>query len=199
MSWLAILLALASLGGGGHSSHRAHHKHGCKAKQHHCKPAPKKKKPQKQRRAQAPAKPAPGGAPRVNPAPEGAPPAKPAPGDAPPATAPAPDATPAPGATATPTPAPVFPRRTAVDLLEWDVRSSYPVLAAGRVTFNAKNLGEDDHNLSVRGGGRDYGGVDLAPGDTAALSLELPPGTYTLYCPLPDHEAAGMRTEIRIR
>jgi hypothetical protein len=106
---------------------------------------------------------------------------------------------PSPVATATPTPAPVFPRRTAVDLLEWDVRSSYPVLAAGRVTFNAKNLGEDDHNLSVRGGGREYGGGDLAPGDTAALSLELPPGTYTLYCPLPDHEAAGMRTEIRIR
>jgi uncharacterized cupredoxin-like copper-binding protein len=92
----------------------------------------------------------------------------------------------------------VYPRRTAVDLLEWDIRSSYETLAAGRVTFNANNRGEDDHNLSVRGGGKEYGAVDLAPGESTPFVLELPAGSYTLYCSLVGHEAAGMKLSITV-
>ena len=75
-----------------------------------------------------------------------------------------------PGATATPvptaTPAPpgTYPTRTNVDLDEWFVRSSYRTLAAGPIEFNVNNRGEDDHNLAVRGGGREYGKLDVAAG-----------------------------------
>ena len=101
--------------------------------------------------------------------------------------------------TATPTPTPVYPKRTGVDLDEWVVRSSYRTLAAGTIDFNAANLGEDDHNLSVRGGGKEYGGIDLAPGDADTLKLTLSPGTYTLYCSLVGHEEQGMHTDISVR
>ena len=70
---------------------------------------------------------------------------------------------------------------------------------AGGSTFSAANLGEDDHNLSVRSGATEYGKVDLAPGDTGSLVLQLPPGTYTLYCSLQGHEAKGMAADIIVR
>ena len=101
--------------------------------------------------------------------------------------------------TPTPTATPVLPRRTAVDLREWDIQSSYGTLAAGRVTFNANNRGEDDHDLSVRAGGTVFGKIDLAPGDNTPLVLELAAGNYTLYCSLLGHEDAGMKLAISVR
>ncbi len=65
--------------------------------------------------------------------------------------------------------------------------------------FSTANLGEDDHNLSVRSGGTEYGKVDVAPGDTGSLVLQLTPGTYTLYCSLVGHEEQGMRADITVR
>ena len=196
MKWLAILLALASLGGD--PTPKAKTKcttHTTAAKKKQCKKKTTKKPATK--------KPAAG-----NPTTPGA--TRPADPDSPTATAtPTPSATPGPGgATPTPTPkpnvtptptaTPTYPRRTAVDLKEWEINSSYLQLAAGRVTFNANNKGEDDHNLSVRGGGKEYGSVDLAPGDTEPLVLELPAGKYTLYCSLIGHEDRGMVRDITI-
>jgi hypothetical protein len=188
VSWLAILLTLASLGGGaapGKAPARKHCGHAAKAKP--CKRPKAKIKPRTTR-------PSPRATPR-----DDAPAAQPSPQTEPDATA-----TPTPAAGASPTPAPTappvrYPARTGVDLTEWDIRSSYRTLAAGRIEFNATNLGEDDHNLSVRGGGREYGRLDLAPGDAETLSLELTAGSYTLYCSLTGHEDAGMRTDISVR
>jgi plastocyanin len=192
VSWFAILLALASLGGApsGVARHKCpkaavskHHRQHCRTA-HHKKPAGKVKP----RTGQPPA---PGG--------ERGPDAPASPGGAE-NPAPQPGATPTPTPTATATPEPVtYPSRTGVDLSEWLVRPTYRTLAAGRVVFNAANLGEDDHNLSVRAGAAEYGRVDLAPGDTNTLVLTLAPGTYTLYCSLPGHEAQGMRADISVR
>jgi hypothetical protein len=196
VSWLAILLVLASLGGRpGEAAVRKYCAHAATAKQEQqCKVAKQKAK-KKTKKPVAKAKPrenAPPGAQRDPDAPA-------ANGDGPSAT-PTPTPTPKPGATPTPTPDPIkYPSRTGVDLSEWIVRSSYHTLAAGRVVFNAANLGEDDHNLSVRGGGNEYGKVDVAPGDTASLVLQLTPGTYTLYCSLLGHEDQGMHTDISVR
>jgi plastocyanin len=119
--------------------------------------------------------------------------------------------TPKPGATATPTPTatpvatatpPPLPSRTNVDLTdirEWSVRPSYRALAAGRIDFNVNNRGEDDHNLTVRDAARDLGKIDLAPGETGTLTVQLTAGSYTLYCSLPAHEAAGMSAVISVR
>jgi hypothetical protein len=209
VKWLAILLALAGLGGtptrdAGHgkkcsTTKSAKHKACKKPKKPATKPkqpATKPKQPAtKQPGGETPTTP---GAPRndepgATPTPTPTPTASPKPGQ--PAPTPTATSSPAP----TPTATPVYPRRTAVDLVEWDIRSSYLTLAAGRVTFNANNLGEDDHNLSIRGGGHEYGKVDLAPGDTTPLALDLPAGTYTLYCSLLGHEEAGMKLAITIR
>ncbi len=196
MKWLAILLALASLGGD--PTPKAKTKcttHTTAAKKKLCKKKTTKKPATKKPAAVTPTTPGT---------------TRPADPDTPAATAtPTPTATPHAGATATPTPTPsatptptatpTYPRRTAVDLVEWDIRSSYLTLAAGRVTFNANNRGEDDHNLSVRGGGKEYGAIELSPGATDPLVLDLPAGSYTLYCSLLGHEDAGMKLNITLR
>jgi hypothetical protein len=201
VSWLAILLSLASLGGSAHPTEAQVRKHCTKttAKQH-CKAKPRKAPKAKVRPRQTPT----AGKPKNPSAPSTSPTQR---GDS--EAAPEPTATPKPGTTPTPTatptpapPGPVYPSRTGVDLTdvrEWAVRPSYRILAAGQIDFNVNNLGEDDHNFSVRGGGREYGRIDLHPGDTDTLTVDLAPGPYTLYCSLTGHEAAGMRADISVR
>src|SRR4051794_32321114 len=193
MSWLAILLALASLGAapGKPVTQKCKASKTVHAAQKNCKVKKKPKAKVKPRATPTPTpKPSTPGSPRTPDTP---------------GTSPGPQATPTPGpgatpaATPTPTATPVYPSRTGVDLDEWVVRSSYRTLRAGTIDFNAANLGEDDHNLSVRGGGKEYGRLDLAPGDADTLKLSLAPGAYTLYCSLEGHEEQGMRTDITVR
>jgi plastocyanin len=201
VSWLAILLALAALGGSPSATVRKQCAKAAvtKHQKQQCKTVNKKKKPKTKpvAKVKPPNDPQPStpGAERRPDAPSGG-------GGASPTPTPTP--TPGPGATPTPTPVatpdPVkYPSRTGVDLSEWIVRPTYRTLAAGRVVFSSANLGEDDHNLSVRSGGTEYGKVDVAPGDTGSLVLQLAPGTYTLYCSLIGHEEQGMRADITVR
>jgi copper binding plastocyanin/azurin family protein len=113
---------------------------------------------------------------------------------------PAPPSGPGPTPSPTPTPAPPpLPSRTGVDLDEWRVTPAYRVLAAGEVEFNAANLGEDDHDFSIREDATPLGSVFLAPGASASVRITLAAGEYTLYCSLPSHEGYGMRTKITVR
>ncbi len=216
MNWLAILLSLASLGGSASPADVKPGKQKCAAAKQQaakqqatkrtaakrCKAKPKKTKPKTAPRQQpAATRPADPDAPRRDggDAPRGS---QPDPEATPTPTAtPKPNATPTPTATPAPTPAPpgTYPTRTNVDLDEWFVRPSYRILAAGSIDFNVNNRGEDDHNLAVRAGDREYAELDVAPGDTATLTVDLGLGTYTLYCSLPDHEEAGMRATISVR
>jgi hypothetical protein len=200
VSWLAILLALAALGGAPSAAVRKQCAKAAVTKHQtqQCKTATKKTKTKKTKPVakvkprEEPQPTTPGGQ-RDPDAPSGGGGASPMPTSTP---------TPAPGATPTPTatPDPVkYPSRTGVDLSEWIVRPTYRTLATGRVVFSSANLGEDDHNLSVRSGGTEYGKVDVAPGDTGSLVLQLAPGTYTLYCSLQGHEELGMRADISVR
>ena len=81
------------------------------------------------------------------------------------------------------------------------VRPAPPIARSppGSIEFNVNNRGEDDHNLAVRGGGQEYGKIDVAPGESDTLTLDLGLGSYTLYCSLPDHEEAGMSVNISVR
>jgi plastocyanin len=106
---------------------------------------------------------------------------------------------PAPAPNPTPAPRPL-PSRTGVDLDEWRVAPAYRELRAGAVEFNAANLGEDDHDFSVRDAdGATLKAVPLAPGESAGVRLTLAAGTYTLYCSLPGHEELGMRARVTVR
>jgi hypothetical protein len=198
VKWLAILLALASLGGDSVRPDDSRRKPRCEASAgKQCPQAKKKPKPKKP-------KPKPK-APVRNESPRGeAPPGESPRSDAPRDDTPPATPTPGPGGVPTPTPTPTatpvsYPSRTGVDLTEWTIRSSYGTLAAGRVVFNASNLGEDDHNLAVRGSGREYGVLDVGPGGTGRLEVQLAAGTYTLYCSLLGHEEAGMRLDITVK
>jgi plastocyanin len=110
---------------------------------------------------------------------------------------------PSPGPVPAPTPTPPgpvpLPKRTSVDLDEWRVSPAYRTLAAGQVEFNAANLGEDDHDFSIRRDATPLRSVFLAPGESASVRVTLAAGEYTLYCSLPSHEGYGMRAKVAVR
>jgi hypothetical protein len=202
VSWLAVLLSLASLCGSPAPVEVKSPAKKCTVAKHctSAKSKPKKKsKPKtKPRKKPATSKPGSGTTPEsTSPTRQAAPDATPVP-----VTAPKPGATPTPTPTPTPAPGVKYPSRTGVDLTdirEWAIRSSYRTLAAGTIDFNVNNLGEDEHNLSIRRAGTEYGGLDLAPSDSGTLTLTLGVGTYVLYCSLLGHEAAGMRSSVSVR
>ena len=49
------------------------------------------------------------------------------------------------------------------------------------------------HGISVQGNGVDKDSSVVAAGGTATVTATLKAGTYTFYCPVPGHEAAGMK------
>jgi plastocyanin len=65
---------------------------------------------------------------------------------------------------------------------------------AGCVEVTYTNEGAIAHTLLVKG----QSGFKLSVGDVDTGSVELPPGTYELYCDVPTHEAAGMVAELEV-
>jgi uncharacterized cupredoxin-like copper-binding protein len=77
-------------------------------------------------------------------------------------------------------------------------------LAAGTIRFNVYNYDQDPHTLAVAdsGGQQLTDAVQVPAGHTGTavtLTVNLPPGTYVLYCTLPQHAADGMKTTIVVR
>jgi uncharacterized cupredoxin-like copper-binding protein len=54
------------------------------------------------------------------------------------------------------------------------------------------------HGIAVEGNGVDRDGRTVQPGGTSTDKLELKPGTYELYCPVPGHKAAGMTATLTV-
>jgi hypothetical protein len=85
---------------------------------------------------------------------------------------------------------------------EWRIalyRSHVPV---GRVRFNVRNFGEDDHDLAVRNSRGKLLGIvpEIDPDSIGRLTLRLRrPGRYTVFCSLEGHEARGMRAVLRAK
>lgn len=55
------------------------------------------------------------------------------------------------------------------------------------------------HGLSVEGNGVQQAGRVVDPGGSTTLSVKLKPGTYTYFCPVPGHRAAGMVGRLTVR
>lgn len=69
--------------------------------------------------------------------------------------------------------------------------------APGTVKFEYVNLGAIEHTLVIEG----VDGLRLvtpAAQDTDAGEATLEPGTYTLFCDVPGHRAAGMETSLTV-
>lgn len=69
---------------------------------------------------------------------------------------------------------------------------------AGKVTLEMENPSQVPHAVAIKGNGVDVDGKTIGNGETSTASADLKPGTYTFYCPVPGHEAAGMKGTLTV-
>ena len=68
----------------------------------------------------------------------------------------------------------------------------------GKVTIVMKNPSALSHDIAVRGKGVKKVGKTVGKGGTSSVTLNLKKGTYTFYCSVPGHEAAGMKGTLKV-
>jgi len=76
---------------------------------------------------------------------------------------------------------------------------SRPTAPAGKVIIEFVNRGQDEHNLNAiePTEGSVAGSLpDTVSNAHLSLTLDLHPGSYTLFCSLPGHEAKGMKATL---
>ncbi len=71
---------------------------------------------------------------------------------------------------------------------------------AGKVTISFTNASPLSHNLTIEQGtnGSIVGATPTFQGGTKTLALTLKPGTYTFFCSVPGHRAAGMQGTLTV-
>ncbi len=72
---------------------------------------------------------------------------------------------------------------------------------AGTVTVVMDNPSTSGvpHGIAVEGNGVDQDGKKVQPGGKSTDTLTLKPGTYTFYCPVAGHKAAGMKGTLVVK
>ena len=85
---------------------------------------------------------------------------------------------------------------------EYKFNPSDPTVKAGQVTFSEKNDGQTTHSLEVEdvtpGHDEEIEG-DVSPGQSGTLTVNLKPGKYEFYCPIPGHKELGMEGEVTVK
>jgi plastocyanin len=66
----------------------------------------------------------------------------------------------------------------------------------GKVTLKMSNPSSLPHAIAVDGHGVDKDGKTVRKGGTSTVTVSLRKGTYTFYCPVPGHRAAGMKGKL---
>jgi plastocyanin len=95
--------------------------------------------------------------------------------------------------------APAHVEVTAEDTQAFRFVLSRPSVPAGKVIIEFVNHGQDEHNLHVvePAEGAESGALpNTAPNAHPSLTLDLRHGSYTFFCSLPGHEAAGMKATL---
>ena len=54
------------------------------------------------------------------------------------------------------------------------------------------------HAVAVTGNGVDKAGQTVNKGGTSTISVNLKPGKYTFFCPVPGHRQAGMQGTVTV-
>jgi plastocyanin len=68
---------------------------------------------------------------------------------------------------------------------------------AGKVTIVMTNMSAIfQHDVAIKGKGVSKKGKTVGKGGKSTVSLTLKPGTYTFYCTVPGHVAAGMKGKL---
>lgn len=70
---------------------------------------------------------------------------------------------------------------------------------SGKVTLRMKNASTVQHDIAITGGGVDQVGPVVSNGGVSAVTVSLKPGTYTFYCSVDGHEAAGMKGTLTVK
>lgn len=94
---------------------------------------------------------------------------------------------------------PAKPTVVQVKLNEWTMGLD-AMKVKGPVQFEVVNDGKYPHALAIEGsiGGKDFELSTgwLKAGEKTTLLVNLPAGTYNSYCPVPGHEAKGMKSPL---
>jgi plastocyanin len=69
----------------------------------------------------------------------------------------------------------------------------------GKVTLVMTNVSSTRHGIAVEGHGVDKDGKIVGKGKRSTITVTLKKGTYTFYCPVPGHRAAGMKGKLIVR
>lgn len=72
---------------------------------------------------------------------------------------------------------------------------------AGTVTIRFTNKGVASHNVALRGGSlkKPVVGKTVGKGKVSTVRASLKKGSYTYYCTVPGHEAAGMKGKLTVK
>ncbi len=70
---------------------------------------------------------------------------------------------------------------------------------AGKVTLRMKNMSSVMHDIAITGSGVSQVGPVVSGGGVSTVSASLKPGTYTFYCSVDGHEAAGMKGTLTVK
>jgi plastocyanin len=71
--------------------------------------------------------------------------------------------------------------------------------SAGSVTIEMTNDGSLSHDVAIKGDGVDEKGDVVGKGGKSTVTADLEPGTYTFYCTVDGHEAAGMKGTLTVK
>ncbi len=105
----------------------------------------------------------------------------------------------APASGETSTPPPSLPE-VQVSATEYHYTLSRTTVPAGRVIIQFVDNGQDEHNLNAQGssGPPVATFATVTPKTVTRQTLELKPGSYTLFCSLSGHEAKGMKATLTV-
>ena len=107
-------------------------------------------------------------------------------------------ATQAPPEAASPQPPPPSVPHVQVTAVEYGLTLSRGSVPAGKVVLELVNRGQDEHNLNAAPleGPLTASIANTAAGAVVDETLEMRPGSYTLFCSLPEHEQKGMKATL---
>lgn len=88
-----------------------------------------------------------------------------------------------------------------VELSEWKISLENADVSPGPVTLQVHNSGTIAHVFEIEGGGIEKRTRPIAPDSTIALTVNLGPKTYEMYCPLGSgmHKKMGMAVKLAVQ
>ena len=70
---------------------------------------------------------------------------------------------------------------------------------AGSITIDFTNMSSLPHNVMIEGNGVSGEGTDTITGSQTSATVDLKAGTYTFYCSVDGHRAAGMEGKLVVK